>query len=103
MYTTNDILKIFQMSNTQKSSILSAEKKLEIPLAEKIARGSIKVRQWKSEDLPVIGKKFGYLKSPGGQKIISVYVCRMNTISVVAIFSTLVSQCRSFMLLSAEV
>jgi len=73
MYTTNDILKIFQMSNTQKSSILSAEKKLEIPVAEKIARGSIKVRQWKSEDLPVIGKKFGYLKSPGGQKVISVY------------------------------
>lgn len=73
MYTTNDIMKIFQMSNTQKSSILAAEKKNEIPLAEKTARGSIKVRQWKSEDLPAIGKKFGYLKSPGGQKVISIY------------------------------
>ena len=73
-YTTNDILKLFRMKNTQKSSILNAEKNQEIPTAEKIARGSIKVRQWKAEDLPIIGNKFGFLKkSPGGQKVISVY------------------------------
>ena len=73
LYTANDLIKLFRLKTTSKSPIIYAEQKGEIPHSFSGKRGSITIKQWSSEHLPSIGSKFGFLKKPNKQQIISVY------------------------------
>lgn len=53
--------------------MVNAEERCEIPTANRVLRGKIRVRQWTTAQLPEIGEKFGFLNKPSSQKIISVY------------------------------
>jgi chromosome partitioning protein len=72
-FTTTEILRIFNMEDPKGNNLINAESRGEIPKAERIKRGKVDVRVWKTEDLPLIGKKFGYLKKPKKQVVLSIY------------------------------
>ena len=72
-WTSSNIIKLFKMTErVSKQTLLNAEARGEIPTAERIARGSVFARQWKVDQLPAIGRLFGFLKPPTEQKIISL-------------------------------
>jgi chromosome partitioning protein len=54
-------------------TLLNAEERGEIPKAERHPKGSIQIRQWRLEQVPNIGSKFGFLKPHNEQVVISVY------------------------------
>lgn len=73
-WSLSDIYKLFRLQGrVSKQTVLNAEERGEIPKAERIARGNIKVRQWRVDQLPAIGEKFGFLKKPNKQIVIAVY------------------------------
>lgn len=73
-WSLSDIYKLYRLEGfVSKQTILNAEERGEIPKAERVARGSIKVRQWRTDQLPSIGEKFGFLKKPMTQIIESQY------------------------------
>ena len=72
-WTTSDLIKLFRLNSTTKTPIIYAEKKGEIPLSFTGKRGSISIRQWNTNQLPDIGRKFGFLTKPKEQLIISIY------------------------------
>lgn len=74
-WTANEIYKLFRMDERHKSqrTIFYAEEKGSIPKADRVARGSVMVRQWRLDQLPEIGKQFGFLKAPTKKHIISIY------------------------------
>jgi chromosome partitioning protein len=80
VYTPTDIKNIFRMDDRvlSKQTIFNAEKRGEIPEAQRIARGKNQVRTWEVKDLPAIGKKFGFLlqPTPGVLEIICVYTAK---------------------------
>ncbi len=69
--TSSKIQKLFKMLSVQ--TLFNAEERNEIPHAERIARGSTFVRHWTIEQLPEIGKRFGFLKAPVKQVIACIY------------------------------
>jgi chromosome partitioning protein len=74
-FSSSDVRKLFKMNDrVSKQTLLNAEAKGEIPTAERIARGRVKARQWKLNQLPQIGKVFGFLQPPKKQKIICIYI-----------------------------
>ena len=74
-WTSSDIHKLFRLGERVKSrqTLLNAEERGEIPKAERIPRGSIQVRQWRLEQLPEIGERYGFLKKPKNQSVICIY------------------------------
>ncbi|GGF92804.1 MULTISPECIES: ParA family protein [Cysteiniphilum] len=72
-WTTSDLVKLFRLNTSTKTPIIYAEKKGEIPKSSSGKRGSISIRQWETSQLPKIGEKFGFLRKPDKQLIISVY------------------------------
>jgi chromosome partitioning protein len=77
-YTTADIQKIFRVEEKYKSplSVLNAEERGEIPKASRIQRGKTSVRQWQTNQLPDIGKKFGFLGNCKEQQILNVFLSK---------------------------
>jgi len=74
-WTTTDIQKIYHLEERiSKQTLLNAEERGEIPKAQRIVRGKVKVRAWKLDQLPDIGKKYGFLSKPKKQLIICVFV-----------------------------
>ncbi|HCX3330803.1 TPA: ParA family protein [Legionella bozemanae] len=75
-WTNSDIRKLFKMDNRFKSiqTLYNAEDRGEIPIAEREPRGKVSTRLWKLEQLPEIGKRFGFLKTPLEQKILCTYM-----------------------------
>ena len=75
-WTNSDIRKLFKMDNRFKSvqTLYHAEDRGEIPLAKREARGKVSTRIWNLEQLPDIGKRFGFLKSPTQQKVLCTYM-----------------------------
>lgn len=72
-YTIKNIMDIFRVSKT-KGAILKDEEKGIIPQANRVDRGSVKVRVWNEDQLPEIGKVYGFLKqSDQPTKVISTY------------------------------
>ena len=55
-WTTNALAKLFKVKDSSKAPIIYAEEKGEIPKAKRVFRGNIKVRQWESCQLPLIGE-----------------------------------------------
>ena len=74
-WTSSDIRKLFLLDKRNKSrqTLLNAEERGEIPVAERIPRGSIQVRQWRLDQLPAIGARYGFLEKPKTQSIICIY------------------------------
>jgi chromosome partitioning protein len=72
-WTTSSLAKLFKIKDASKAPIIYAEEKGEIPKAERSYRGNIKVRQWQSHQLPLIGARFPFLKTPVLQNIICIY------------------------------
>lgn len=75
-WTNSDIRKLFKMEGRYKSiqTLYNAEERGEIPRAEREPRGKVSTRIWNLGQLPQIGKKFGFLKSPSEQKILCTYM-----------------------------
>lgn len=71
-WTNSDIRKLFKMDNRFKSiqTLYNAEDRGEIPVAGREPRGKVSTRIWKLEQLPEIGRRFGFLKPPTQQKVL---------------------------------
>lgn len=78
IWTSDNVFKLFMMSKRYKTkrTLLMSEKNGDIPLAERVDRGSVKVRVWKDSQLPLIGEKFGFLNKPKQPIIISTYTSK---------------------------
>lgn len=72
-WTTTALAKLFRIKDASKAPIIYSEEKKEIPMAKRIYRGNIKVRQWESRQLPLIGEKFSFLKKPKTQHVLCMY------------------------------
>lgn len=77
-FSSVDIYGLFQMKDRYKSrtTLLNAEEKGLIPKANRVKHGSVNVRQWSIDQVPDIGRHFGFLKKPNSQKIISIYTAK---------------------------
>ena len=75
-WTSTSIQKLFKLNLKNKQTLFNAEKRGEIPLSTRKERGKTKVRLWKTEHLPQIGEKFGFIKKPSTQKIICLYTAK---------------------------
>lgn len=75
VWTSTEIMKFFRASNRIKSkqTIFNAEERGDIPSAERVPRGSIRVRQWREDQIPDIGRYFGFLRAPCNQAVICNY------------------------------
>lgn len=75
-WTNSDIRKLFKMDNRFKSiqTLYNAEERREIPIAKREARGKVSTRIWSFDQLPEIGKRFGFLKPPLKQKVLCTYM-----------------------------
>jgi len=75
LWSSSDIHKLFKLGERLKSrqTLLNAEERGEIPKAERVPRGTIQVRQWRLDQLPSIGERFGFLNKPKSQTVICVY------------------------------
>lgn len=76
IWTNSDIRKLFKMESRYKSvqTLFNAEERGEIPVAKREARGKISTRIWSLEQLPEIGRRYGFLKAPLKQKILCTYM-----------------------------
>lgn len=76
VWTGRAIQKLFKMEERYKSlqSLYHSEKTGSIPKSSRVARGKIKVRYWKLNQLPEIGRKFGFLEPPKKQKILVKFI-----------------------------
>lgn len=74
LWTSSELHNLFLLEGRiSRQTLLNSEERGEIPKAERVPRGKIQVRQWKQEQLPEIGEKFGFLKKPKKQQVICVY------------------------------
>lgn len=75
-WTNSDIRKLLKMDHRFKSlqTLFNAEDRGEIPKAKREARGKVSTRIWSIEQLPEIGKRYGFLKPPSQQKILCTYM-----------------------------
>ncbi len=76
-FSTADIQHIFRMKGT-KQTLFNAEERGDIPLAKRVQKGRVATRQWSIDQLPAIGKKFGFLDSDSldKQEIIAIYTAK---------------------------
>src|ERR1700722_19919297 len=74
--TSADIRNLYRIDERYKTiqTIYKAEERGEIPKAKRISRGKVEVRNWTISQLPAIGKRFGFLKSPDKEHIICKYI-----------------------------
>ncbi len=81
-FTSTEIRKIFRLDEklTARQSLFNAEARDEIPRSTRMARGKVQVRQWSIDQLPEIGKKFGFLQRPSSQKVICIFTQKGGTL-----------------------
>lgn len=82
-YSSMDLHFLFRMEERFKSQqvLANAETRGDIPRATRIARGKKEIRKWSTEQLPEIGKRFGFIpnrKIP--QQVISVFTQKGGTL-----------------------
>jgi chromosome partitioning protein len=75
-WTSTKIQKLFRTKLKSKQTLFNAENRNEIPKSKRLERGNTKVRIWSSDQIPAIGKKFGFLSPPKQQKIICFYTAK---------------------------
>ena len=88
-WTSSEIFKLYRMDERHKSiqTLYNAEERGEIPKATRVPRGKIQVRHWSVEQLPLIGKKFGFLPSVDKQVIISKYIQKGGVLKTTTSFN----------------
>jgi len=88
-WTITEVKRLFRMEERNKSvqAIYKSEEKGEIPRAERIARGKVKVRQWKLDQLPAIGEKYGFLEKPEKQVVICKYIQKGGVLKTTTSFN----------------
>lgn len=81
-YTVKDIQKIYRLDERlSRQTLLNAESRGEIPEAKRTTCGKTEVRIWSSDQLPEIGKKFGFItERPLTQEIISFFTQKGGTL-----------------------
>ena len=82
-YSSMDLHYLFRMEERFKSQqvLANAESRGEIPKATRIARGKKEIRKWTTEQLPEIGKKFGFIPNRKMQRqVISVFTQKGGTL-----------------------
>ena len=74
-WTTSNVVKFFSRSGKLKNTqtLIQAEKTENVPKAKRTLRGTTSVRYWLYDQMPKIGKKYGFLPIPKQQQIITVY------------------------------
>lgn len=88
-WTSAEIRKLYKMDKRYKSiqTLYNAEEKGDIPKAERISRGQVQVRHWSLEQLPIIGRKFGFLSPPNQQKRICKYIQKGGVLKTTTSFN----------------
>lgn len=72
-FKPKDVLDLFEIKSITKQSLINYEEKGEIPKAHRDQKTKIATRYWTTDQLPEIGAKFGFLKSPKSPKIFTTY------------------------------
>lgn len=75
LFTSTDLNKLFQMAAAP-NALLTAEKAGHIPVAERTKRGRLEVRQWRIDQVPAIGTRYGFLKPPKSPRVICIYTAK---------------------------
>lgn len=88
-WTPANIKQFFRFDQRKKSinSVYNAEADNEIPIAERILKGHAEYRQWKEEDIPKIGEKFGFLPKNNVQKVICKYIQKGGVLKTTSTFN----------------
>ena len=88
-WTSTEIRTLFKIDERFKSAqtLFNAEERGEIPKAIRKPRGKIQVRYWKTEQLPDIGKHFGFLPKNNKQKIICKYIQKGGVLKTTTSFN----------------
>ena len=82
-YSSKDLHHLFRLEERFKSQqvLANAESRGEIPKARRIARGKKEVRKWATEQLPEIGKRFGFIPNRKiRRQVISVFTQKGGTL-----------------------
>jgi len=72
-WTNAELQRLFHMTIKSRHTLNQAEERGEIPKADRVQRGSTHVRVWSLEQLPLIGKKYGFLQKPIKQVGLCIY------------------------------
>lgn len=77
-WSNSEIHRLFRFEPRFKSRhiLFNAEERGEIPVADRIKQGRHSVRRWKADQLPLIGKKYGFLKPASKQEFLCVYTAK---------------------------
>lgn len=88
-WSSSDLHKLFRLDERIKSrqTLFNAEERGEIPKADRIPRGSTSVRQWRLEQLPEIGARYGFLSRPKKQEIICIYTAKGGVLKTTLAYS----------------
>lgn len=70
-WTITDAQKLYRIKS--RHTLIAAESRGELPTAQRESRGSTKVRIWTLDQLPEIGRKYGFLEKPKSQVVLCVY------------------------------
>jgi len=88
-WTSSEIQKLFRLDERVKSrqTLFNAEDRGEIPKAARIARGKQQIRQWTADQLPEIGRRFGFLEKPNKTEVICVYTAKGGVLKTTLSYS----------------
>lgn len=91
-WTSSDIRKLYRMDERYKTiqTLYNAEARGDIPKAQRIPRGTkgrIFARNWTLEQIPEIGRKFGFLPQPSKQKILCKYIQKGGVLKTTTSFN----------------
>ena len=81
-FTSTEIRRIFRLDDKliARQTLFNAESRDEIPRSTRMARGKTQVRQWSIDQLPDIGKRFGFLAKPASQKVVCIFTQKGGTL-----------------------
>src|ERR1035437_8529920 len=81
-FTSTEIRRIFRLDEklVARQTLFNAESRDEIPKSTRMARGKTQVRQWSIDQLPEIGKRFGFLAKPASQKVVCIFTQKGGTL-----------------------
>lgn len=88
-WTSQDIRKVFRYDDRYGSiqTLYNAEEKNKIPKASRVKRGKVNVRQWSLEQVPEIGKQFGFLPLDDKQHILCKYIQKGGVLKTTTSFN----------------
>ena len=72
-WTATDVAKYFKVTP---QAIRAAEERGDIPASFRINRGNVAVRHWTLDQIPEIGKQFGFLKRPHKQLVLPIFTVK---------------------------